>query len=103
MSKRHEIPFIDLSKPSRKALVFLLRHPELWPASFPRERWDYMNQCGCALGLARAQWGLSICDYRRTAKVLNIAPVTAVKAFFNAAHLSREVTPDMVADLLDMD
>lgn len=45
---------VDLSKPSSKALAYLLRNPQLWPKGFV---WDYTCNSGCAMGLADRVWG----------------------------------------------
>lgn len=43
-----------LAKPSLKGLVYLLRHPQLWPEGF---RWDWSRSESCAMGLAAKYWG----------------------------------------------
>lgn len=45
---------VDLSKPSLRGLIWLLRNPSAWPEDF---RWNYETHMTCACGLASIFWG----------------------------------------------
>lgn len=49
-----EVSFLqDLSKPSLRALSYMLRHKELWPVGF---KWYFGSCKSCAMGLANVLW-----------------------------------------------
>lgn len=48
--------FVEVEKPSLKALADLLRHPERWPEGF---EWNFKVYETCALGLCHQYWGIS--------------------------------------------
>jgi len=88
------------NKPTIGALVFALRHPELWPPGF---EWNF-NVCEtCAIGLAHRMWpkqiqSPSLVDVRGA---LGIDPINAREIFGNGHYNFLAVTPAMVADKLD--
>jgi hypothetical protein len=47
---------VDLSKPSLRGLITMLRDKALWPVFF---EWYFGNACKCAMGLASQKWGIA--------------------------------------------
>lgn len=92
----------DLSKPSAKALSYILRHRELWPTGF---EWDYNGCETCAMGLAHQLWIESIAmpGTSCVAPALGLDEKKAKFQVFVSPELFNKinVTPEMVADKLD--
>lgn len=83
---------IDLARPSRAALVKMLREPGLRPKGFGP--WNYRHCSTCAIGLAQAAWGDWICLIDLT----NGNPSAAFAIFYVG---SSDTTADDVADALE--
>lgn len=87
----------DLSKPSLKAAIALLRDRAKWPEGF---EWDY-SQCNtCAMGLFRDVWAQ---DRRavpyETVSLLGIDPENAY--IFSSMVPHAHITPEIIADKLE--
>lgn len=83
----------------RSALIAVLRDPTLWPEGF---EWDFMQCSNCALGLADELFNLSIRDCRYDG-ALGLSEDQASLVFVgHEAHYSYPVTPEQVADRLEI-
>ncbi len=71
---------LDLSRPSKDALVYLLRHRELWPKRFA---WYFRDPWCCAMGLAWRAWPAEIDEpsVRSVAAALGISTHDARRIF----------------------
>ena len=94
---------IDLDVPSLPALAYALRHREAWPAGFV---WDY-NRCSkCAMGLIHELWNNGeAASLGATASIVKLPYYVAFNVFLTANEAwscsMSDVTPEMVADLID--
>jgi|SRR5882672_4744252 len=48
-----KISIVDLSNPTLQNLIYVLRHPDIWPEDF---EWNYYSPSTCAMGLAYQLW-----------------------------------------------
>ena len=98
--------YVDLSEPSLKGLIYLLRHRELWPKTF--NKWSFSDHSSCAIGLAYKTWpelgkwyvsidlGAKIGLDRATSEDLFLR---GNKAYGTPGH--EYITPEMVANKLE--
>lgn len=114
-----EVSFLqDLSKPSLRALSYMLRHKELWPVGF---RWYFGSCKSCAMGLANELWAKesgwkdSIFDDFdiRWGTIKDNFPTDFVQDVFFGSKFDRDyigdhievlykgITPEMIADEID--
>lgn len=99
MKKIETEPALDLSKPSIPGLVFLLRHPQIWPEGF---KFDFGHYTTCAVGLAHRYWAEEL-DWPDSSRIghsvlqerLGIGSWTAFVAFL------WKVNPTAIADYLE--
>ena len=95
MSKRQ-----DVGKPSLRALSFMLRNEETWPAGFV---WNFRNCHRCAMGLAHVVWK----DHVHTpscgdmSDVFSLGPGIAMALFTGGFSEGHEISPEIVADRID--
>lgn len=98
---------LDLTKPSLKALSYILRHKELWPEGF---EWGFTRCESCAMGLAYELWQLGNrkrCTIfsmgRKLTEVFAMKRETFSNIFEDKRPLYHtwNVTPEMVADQID--
>jgi hypothetical protein len=101
-----------LATPSLRQLSFALRNQETWPEGFT---WDYDHCAKCAMGLA-INMGMTSAQsieednwlYSHTAvqDAFSLPERIVVSIFRDASHhydvTREEVTPEMVADLIDV-
>lgn len=95
---------VDLSKPSLRALSYLLKHPELWPKNFG---WEYRYTWSCAIGLAFKYWNIEM-KYNlgiamNAAEVMEMSESDTNYIFFagGSAPISLPIQPGMVASDID--
>jgi hypothetical protein len=89
-------PIPDLTKPSVRALSYVLRHREHWPADF---QWNYGCHAHCAIGLAAQVWvGKTWFTAGEAAGRLKMSHVAARLIFL---RMSGDTTPEDVANELD--
>jgi len=96
-----------------KELSHLLRHKEEWPEGFI---WNYSNREDCAAGLADQKFGLNLGSidpdnefhdlyWNDLCSVFNISHHVRDLIFIGVAcnkpYAMRDVTPEMVADVID--
>jgi hypothetical protein len=94
-------PLFDLSKPSLRALSYVLRHRELWPKDF---NWQYYDCDSCAMGLASALWkSVGPACTGSMSRNFEIGISDAAHIFIDAISWSGygTVSPEMVADQID--
>lgn len=105
-AERNFIADLDLSRPSLRALSYLLRRPEMWPTGFA---W-YFGSCDtCAMGLAASLWGWAHPNTWGAAQRLDILHSDAIDIFGDVSMgaigygpvTHSEITPEMVADRID--
>lgn len=91
---------IDLSRPSLEGLVWLLRHPDLWPEGF---EWRFMSPFGCAMGLSARQWGrrADLSTIPCISSMISLFPSlthdSAENLFLNPSKRGMSTTPDDIA------
>lgn len=116
--------FRDLDKPSLNGLSYALRHPDTWPKGF---YWDYSECETCAMGLAHRLWSVipeTTPDDGPSVMAREFAlPYAVSKSIFvggkwtpieieetgtlwwkkrETSFSFRSVTPEMVADQIDI-
>lgn len=102
--KSFETPAVDLSRPSLPALVWVLRHREIWP---PRFKWDYTDCYSCAMGLAWRLWRKTVAwpGFMQTGRAIGISDHEATRVFCHLHVFENTekimVTPEMVARNLE--
>lgn len=98
---------ISLEAPSMRALSYMLRHQETWPAGF---EWNYRNCHSCAMGLAYKTWKSIQCpDSFEMSRALGMDVEVARGIFCAGPHYAFSfapfdfvnITPEMVADKID--
>lgn len=94
---------IDLNAPSLPALAYALRHRETWPEGF---FWNYCRSDMCAAGLVNKLWNDGPDGGMETARhLVGLRYAEACLVFIGAGFASDtrmwEVTPEMVADVID--
>ena len=89
-----------LASPSVPALIYALRHREVWPAGF---EWDYNRCTKCAMGLAWRLWEeIGSFSAGAVAHAIKIPFSDAFPVFYGMEISSRgTITPEMVADELE--
>lgn len=95
---------VALDKPSLRALSYLLRHREEWPAAF---MWDFSFCDSCAMGLACDLW---FRGRRMPGQLFPVDLDMGYEAFsdiferpwnYMGYREGQPVTPEMVADRID--
>lgn len=88
----------DLSTPTLAGLSYMLRHRELWPASF---EWHYIIHTCCAMGLADRLWDIKCHKPFATSldmvRAFGVPMGWATKVFIYQTG----ATPSRIADLID--
>jgi len=89
-----------LERPSVDALVYALRHREVWPAGF---EWDYRLCTKCAMGLACKLWKeIKSPNSCSVESVLRMKSQDSLKVFYDMRlRFDGTITPEMVADELE--
>ena len=104
--KQQSYAIPDLSQPSVKGLIYLLRNKDQWPKTFGY--WSYTSAPTCAMGLAQEMWPEHICvkNVETVSAAIGITFHQGSRAFMSA-HEGKlfmrfhMVTPDRVADVLE--
>lgn len=91
---------VDMSKPSLRSAIALLRDRAKWPQNF---EWNYGNACRCAMGLFRDTWNAGgVVTAGETSRLIGVGKDDGDYIFLRL-HVNREacdITPDVVADKL---
>jgi hypothetical protein len=89
----------DLTKPSKEALIHLLRNREKWPEGFS---WEFTSTCRCAMGIAHQVWPekVPVCTTLVVSNAIGINSNTGMTIFSNGRGPAS--TPEDIADLLEM-
>ena len=93
-----------LASPSVPALIYALRHREVWPEGF---EWDFGRCTNCAMGLTWKLWeGIKTPLLYTVATNIGLPHEFSREVFFGYNNAygtddNREITPEMVADELE--
>lgn len=92
----------DLTKPSIKGLIYILRNQKEWPEDF---EWDFSSHQTCALGLINWKWGnedrYDILSAFTAAVMLDITEDQARSIFIDPNNRKEEVQPEHIAAQLE--